>query len=378
MNILIFRGKCKPNGINTALINLLNGLDPERDSITLLLVKSRRYDETETIKRISPKIKVIVKNTGFKGAVFEQLIRKTSADISKTKGFKTYLEKERDLLFGNEEFDAVIDFDGYNIYYYHLLLSLKGKHYVWLHNDMMSEMKKRSPWLKRNFAMYKRFDKVISCGESVCRINRENLSEMYDIPGEKFSFVSNLCDALRVKKLSSEICGISIPDDGIKFITCGRCSVEKNHIALIQAFKRIATERPETKLIILGNGPLYDKERTEAGDLLNNGRIIMPGNVANPYAVMNKCDCFILPSLHEGQPMVIKEARILGLPIIVSSFSSVKDCLIENGQLLTGNDADSLYDAMNAFMDGKVPSEYVYSGEQENKKALQEFFSVLS
>ncbi len=378
MNILIFRGKCKPNGINTALINLLNGLDPERDSITLLLVKSRRYDETETIKRISPKIKVIVKNTGFKGAVFEQLIRKTSADISKTKGFKTYLEKERDLLFGNEEFDAVIDFDGYNIYYYHLLLSLKGKHYVWLHNDMMSEMKKRSPWLKRNFAMYKRFDKVISCGESVCRINRENLSETYDIPGEKFSFVSNLCDALRVKKLSSEICGISIPDDGINFITCGRCSVEKNHIALIQAFKRIATERPETKLIILGNGPLYDKERTEAGDLLNNGRIIMPGNVANPYAVMNKCDCFILPSLHEGQPMVIKEARILGLPIIVSSFSSVKDCLIENGQLLTGNDADSLYDAMNAFMDGKVPSEYVYSGEQENKKALQEFFSVLS
>lgn len=378
MNILIFRGKCKPNGINTALINLLNGLNPEKDSVTLLLVKSRRYDERDTLDKISPKIKVIVKETGARGAFYEQLIRKTPADISKTKGFKKYLEKERNLLFGDEEFDVCIDFDGYNIYYYHLLLGMKAKHYVWLHNDMMSEMEKRSPWLKRNFSLYNRFDKVISCGESVCKVNRERLSDKYSIPAHKFVYASNLCDAERVIALSEEETKWKLPASGTKFVTCGRCSVEKNHISLIRAFKKYAMEDENAYLVILGDGPLFEKERAEAGDLLEAGRIIMPGSLQNPYAVMKQCSCFILPSLHEGQPMVIKEARILGLPIIVSDFMSVNDCLLENGQLLTKTDEESLYAALKAFKEGKVPTEYVYSAEKENEKALREFFDAVS
>ena len=33
---------------------------------------------------------------------------------------------------------------------------------------------------------------------------------------------------------------------------------------------------------------------------------------------------FILPSIYEGQPMVLLEARIVGLPIIVSDFHQLR------------------------------------------------------
>ena len=68
--------------------------------------------------------------------------------------------------------------------------------------------------------------------------------------------------------------------------------------------------------------------------------MILTGNVKNPFAIMKRCDCFILPSLHEGQPMVLLEARECGLPIIVSKFSTVKDSLYPKGQLVIGNDEE--------------------------------------
>ena len=40
--------------------------------------------------------------------------------------------------------------------------------------------------------------------------------------------------------------------------------------------------------------------------------------------------------------MVLLEARIVGLPIIVSDFSSVKDSLMENGQYLI-NSSEEVY-----------------------------------
>lgn len=48
--------------------------------------------------------------------------------------------------------------------------------------------------------------------------------------------------------------------------------------------------------------------------------VTLTGNIDNPFVFMERSDCFILPSVHEGQPMVLLEARVCGMPIIVSDF----------------------------------------------------------
>ena len=51
--------------------------------------------------------------------------------------------------------------------------------------------------------------------------------------------------------------------------------------------------------------------------------VVLTGNIENPFGVLSDCNCFVLPSYYEGQPMVILEARTLGLSIIESDFDTV-------------------------------------------------------
>ena len=102
-------------------------------------------------------------------------------------------------------------------------------------------------------------------------------------------------------------------------------------------------------------------------------KVILTGNLSNPFGLLRQCDCFILPSLHEGQPLVVFEARAMHMPIILSRFSSVGGSVIENGQCLVDMDADSIYEGMCRFMAGGVPGRYAFDDEEYNREAYAEF-----
>ena len=105
-------------------------------------------------------------------------------------------------------------------------------------------------------------------------------------------------------------------------------------------------------------------------------KIVLTGNMDNPFMLMKECDCFILPSLHEGQPVSLLEARLLKLPIIMSNFSSAQSSLFDNGQLLIGNTTDDIYKGLIAFMEGKVPTcEFNY--EDYNDLTIKQFEEII-
>ena len=65
-------------------------------------------------------------------------------------------------------------------------------------------------------------------------------------------------------------------------------------------------------------------------------RVVMVGLLENPSELLKYADCFLLPSLHEGQPVIIHEVRVVGLPIVLSRFSSHTGSIVPNGQYLIG------------------------------------------
>lgn len=122
----------------------------------------------------------------------------------------------------------------------------------------------------------------------------------------------------------------------------------------------------------MGEGLL--KEKLQEIVLQKNAKeyIKILGNVSNPFGLLKECDCFILPSYFEGQPIVLLEARTVGMPIIVSDFSTVKDSLIPDGQLLIGHSEDDIYNGLTAFCEGNIPVTK-FDPEQYNKEAYEEF-----
>lgn len=99
----------------------------------------------------------------------------------------------------------------------------------------------------------------------------------------------------------------------------GRFSPEKNHAFLIDVFKKLHEQVPDSKLFLVGEGELLDQIKAKVVSLGLEKNVIFLGVVDNPQDYYNIMDCFILPSIYEGFSFVTLEAQANGLPCVVST-----------------------------------------------------------
>jgi len=128
---------------------------------------------------------------------------------------------------------------------------------------------------------------------------------------DKFKF-----DEVARKKLRKEF---GIKDSTIVVGHVGRFVQQKNHTFLVDVFKGYHKKNPDSKLLLVGSGPLEDeiKKKVERLDLKDSVLFLGQRDDINKlYSVM---DVFCLPSLYEGLPVVGVEAQAAGLPTIFSN-----------------------------------------------------------
>ena len=128
---------------------------------------------------------------------------------------------------------------------------------------------------------------------------------------DKFRF-----DEVVRKKLRKEF---GIKNSTIVIGHVGRFVQQKNHTFLVDVFKEYHKKNPDSKLLLVGSGPLEDeiKKKVERLDLEDSVLFLGQRDDINKlYSVM---DVFCLPSLYEGLPVVGIEAQATGLPTIFSN-----------------------------------------------------------
>jgi glycosyltransferase involved in cell wall biosynthesis len=161
---------------------------------------------------------------------------------------------------------------------------------------------------------------------------------------------------IRETRSRSRFLRAGLDDRSKVFVSVGRLSPEKNHARLVRAFAQVHEDDPDTRLVIMGGGKLEGQLRELILSLGLESAAMLTGQVENPYPIMAEGHCFVLSSDYEGQPMVILEARTLGLPIITTAFTSVGDSVPEGAGLVVPQTEDGLAEGMRAFLAGKVPS----------------------
>ena len=100
----------------------------------------------------------------------------------------------------------------------------------------------------------------------------------------------------------------------------GRMSYQKNHEFLIEIFKEIKKIIPESKLLLIGTGPLESKLKEKVKKLNIKENILFLGLKSNVEDYFQAMDLFLLPSHFEGLGIVGVEAQTSGL---FSVFSDV-------------------------------------------------------
>jgi glycosyltransferase involved in cell wall biosynthesis len=403
--VLINGGGMRPNGITSSLISLLNEVDHARFDVSVVFPTSRRAAVVEKQGQLSAHVRQFARVGGMNGSKLSHLHRRITWLSRNLRAHRTnpvqrrLWDDEWSRCFGNARFDEVIDFSGYGPLFATLLLHAPGaQRSIWMHNDLAADAHRRIRGRRRNlrdlsgvFSLYREYDHLVSVSPALQAINRDKLSRW--APAERFASARNLASVTTVLSnaavpleaaLADPLTGV-LPDwaprliakTGVTtFVTVGRLSPEKNHARLLGAFAIVSRLHPESQLVIVGTGALDDKLKRLAAELGIADAVIFTGHQPNPAALLRASDCFVLSSDYEGQPMVILEAMMVGLPIVSVAFGSVTDAIPEGSGLIVAQTEAALAQGMIAYLDGRVPTA-PFDAKAYNRAAIDEFYRAI-
>lgn len=99
----------------------------------------------------------------------------------------------------------------------------------------------------------------------------------------------------------------------------GRFVTQKNHSFLVDVFFELQKNYSDAVLILLGDGPLRAEIEEKVDNLGISGKVKFLGIQKTMSKYYQAMDCFVMPSLYEGLPVVGVEAQASGLPVIAST-----------------------------------------------------------
>lgn len=110
----------------------------------------------------------------------------------------------------------------------------------------------------------------------------------------------------------------------------GNFTPAKNHLFLLEVFKKILKLEPNARLVLVGGG---DGKRSIQDKVLSMGmqdKVIFTGIRKDVNKLMQVMDVFVFPSLYEGLPVTMIEAQASGLHCIISDHVS-EECVVTDG-----------------------------------------------
>jgi Glycosyltransferase len=99
----------------------------------------------------------------------------------------------------------------------------------------------------------------------------------------------------------------------------GRLTAQKNTLFIIDIFNEIVKIEEKAILLIIGDGELKEEMLSKIKGYGIEYKVLYLGRREDIKQFYNAMDCFLLPSLYEGLPVVGVEAESCGLPMFFST-----------------------------------------------------------
>nr|WP_168461044.1 glycosyltransferase [Acinetobacter sp. A1] len=106
--------------------------------------------------------------------------------------------------------------------------------------------------------------------------------------------------------------------EGLKIIQVGRLNEVKNHDFSLEIAKRLQEHGINFTFFIVGQGPLEDSIRKNIQDYGLEVNVFLLGVRSDVPHLMAGSDVMLMPSLHEGFPVVLVESQAVGLLSLIS------------------------------------------------------------
>lgn len=115
-----------------------------------------------------------------------------------------------------------------------------------------------------------------------------------------------------------------------RLLSIGRYCSAKNYDNLPDICRRMVEDHHvDVRWYIIGYGgdDAYIRRAIEAAGMQDH--VFILGKRANPYPYIRACDIYVQPSRYEGKSVTVREAQVLGKPVIVTAYPTASSQVID-------------------------------------------------
>ncbi len=115
-------------------------------------------------------------------------------------------------------------------------------------------------------------------------------------------------------------------EGGVKLLTVGRFCYPKAFDNAVRICAGLVAGGLPVKWYAIGYGDRAPIERA-IGECGMEEHFIVLGKKANPYPWIAACDIYVQPSRYEGKAVTVREAQVLGRPVVITAFATSRSQL---------------------------------------------------
>ena len=203
------------------------------------------------------------------------------------------------------------------------------------HNYVLSKVraKKKVCWIHTDYTkvefdvdaelpIWKAFDHIVSISLDVTRTFLQVFPSLED----KIVEIENILSSEFVQKRADEkdvTHEMPNKEGRVNILSVGRFTDAKNYDNVPDICRRVREQGIDIYWYIIGYGDetLIRQKIKEAG---MEEYVVILGKRMNPYPYMKACDIYVQPSRYEGKSVTVREAQMLGKPVVITNYDTAK------------------------------------------------------
>lgn len=208
------------------------------------------------------------------------------------------------------------------------------KKIAWIHTDYSRVYID----IESEYEMWKAYNYIVAVSEGVCK----QFIKLFPSLEKKVYVIENILPQNLIETEAKEPIREAFDENYTNLLSVGRFSYAKNFDNIPDICRRIVKKGLKIRWYLIGYGTDDKLIREKIREAYMEEHVIILGKKTNPYPYLKACDYYIQPSRYEGKAVTVKEAQLLGKPVIITDYET------SSSQLVDG------YDGMIVPMDNKA------------------------
>ena len=337
--IIIISTGLRIGGVERSLIGLLEALDYDRYEVSLFLFGH----DGEFMNMIPPHVELLPEEPRY--AAIEKPIKTVlfsrESPIAVSRMAAKIMMALRARVFGISGFLLPRSVR----YCLHFLPAIPGFYdlaisFLSPHDPVLKKVtaKKKIGWVHTDYStmesgvehafelpVWQELDSIAAVSDSV----KDTFAQVFPEVADKLVVIENILSPEFIRRQAEEDVSAEMPVVPGETCVCsvGRFCHAKNFDSIPETVKRLNETGIKVRWYLIGFSSGESLIRTKIKEADVEDQVIILGKKTNPYPYMKACDIYAQPSRYEGKSVTVREAQILGRPVLITDFPTAQSQL---------------------------------------------------